>query len=72
MTKQYKKCRWGHTMENAKIYNGTKYCATCKKQRAKYDWYNFKCKSSNVTDGVVGWEQWATELWGKPMDGGRV
>ena len=66
MGARHKKCKWSHSLDDALVYNGSRYCKTCRVQRYKYDWYRKKCKDAGVVDGVVTWNAWARELWGGP------
>lgn len=64
--RHYPKCKWNHSLDDAVVYGGLRYCKTCRAERNKYNWYRTKCRRAGVTENVMNWQEWAKELWGGP------
>lgn len=62
----YATCKWGHSLDDALIYQQVRYCRQCKHQRSQYDYYIMKCKKAKV-EPSTNWRNWMRDLTGGPF-----
>lgn len=65
--KIYKTCIWGHSLDDAKIYGGVRYCAKCKSQRGKFEWWKSELNRIGKPEQIISWRTWMRDETGGPF-----